>query len=366
MPNLDVRFVYGELSQKEKNDVIKMWTNAGVVAFEEAIRRVEQVSVLVLDDKKIVGVGTSYIDKLPQNGDAYFFFRMFIEPKHRGSNLIRTKVGQLNFHGLKKLYENQINGMVIELENIKLARLGENTDYWIKRGYTYYGKSARGLQLWYVRFDEPKGIFLSPQDKEPLNKNILWHNQQVTKAHRAKHTRQKPCILWFTGLSGSGKSTIANALEEILYNNGNFTYLLDGDNIRHGLNSGLGFDDTSRVENIRRVGEVAKLFVDSGQILLSAFISPFANDRERVKNLVEADEFIEIFIDTPLKVCESRDPKGLYEKARNGEIPNFTGISSPYEAPIEPEVHIQTDKLSIEECADRVIEYLDTKGYLSC
>ncbi|MCK4440807.1 MAG: adenylyl-sulfate kinase, partial [Sulfurovaceae bacterium] len=135
-----------------------------------------------------------------------------------------------------------------------------------------------------------------------MNKNIVWHNEQIKKNDRAKHTNQKPCILWFTGLSGSGKSTIANAVEEMLYNNHNFTYLLDGDNVRHGLNKDLGFDDISRVENIRRIGEVAKLFVDSGQIVLSAFISPFISDREIVKSLVEKDEFIEVFIDTPLEV----------------------------------------------------------------
>lgn len=163
-----------------------------------------------------------------------------------------------------------------------------------------------------------------------MNENIVWHQQKIQKGNRAKLTNQKPCILWFTGLSGSGKSTIANALEEMLHHNGNFTYLLDGDNIRHGLNSDLGFDEGSRVENIRRVGEVAKLFVDSGQIVLSAFISPFASDRELVKSLVNKDEFIEIFIDTALEVCESRDPKGLYKKARAGEIKDFTGIDSPY------------------------------------
>jgi adenylylsulfate kinase len=198
-----------------------------------------------------------------------------------------------------------------------------------------------------------------------VNKNILWHNQQVTKAHRAKHTGQKPCILWFSGLSGSGKSTIANALEEILHNNGNFTYLLDGDNVRHGLNSDLGFDEASRVENIRRVGEVAKLFVDSGQIVLTAFISPFANDREIVKNLVEADEFIEVFIDTPLEVCESRDPKGLYKKARLGEIKNFTGIDSPYEKPTNPNIHIKNESTSVEKACEQIIDYLVKNNYIT-
>ena len=153
-------------------------------------------------------------------------------------------------------------------------------------------------------------------------KNITWHNTKISKEDREKLTKQKACILWFTGLSGSGKSTIANSLEERLFKNGNFTYLLDGDNLRHGLNSDLGFSEDSRRENIRRVGEVAKLFVDAGLIVLSAFISPFNRDREFVRNLVKRGEFIEVFIDTPLKVCENRDPKGLYKMARKGDIKN--------------------------------------------
>jgi adenylylsulfate kinase len=192
--------------------------------------------------------------------------------------------------------------------------------------------------------------------------NIVWHNQVVTKENRVQNMNQKPCILWFTGLSGSGKSTVANALEEILFNNGNFTYLLDGDNIRHGLNKDLGFDNISRIENIRRIGEVSKLFVQSGQIVLSAFISPFKSDREIVKNLVENSEFIEVFVDTPLEVCEQRDPKGLYQKARKGEIKNFTGLDSPYEKPIQPNIHIT--HLSIEESCQKIVNYLIQHNYI--
>jgi len=197
-----------------------------------------------------------------------------------------------------------------------------------------------------------------------MDKNIVWHEQHVTKEARAKLKQQKPCILWFTGLSGSGKSTIANAVESKLNRMQKHTYLLDGDNIRMGLNRGLTFSDEDRIENIRRIGEVSKLFVDSGIIVLTAFISPFIKDRERVKALVAEDEFIEIFVDTPLAVCESRDPKGLYQKARTGEIPNFTGISSPYEAPIDAQIHLQTDGKTIEECTDEIIEFLQNKGYL--
>jgi len=194
--------------------------------------------------------------------------------------------------------------------------------------------------------------------------NIVWHDHHVSKDERAALKDQKPCILWFTGLSGSGKSTIANAVETKLTAMKKHTYLLDGDNIRHGLNRGLGFSDEDRIENIRRIGEVAKLFVDGGTIVLSAFISPFQSDRDRVRALVESAEFVEVFVDTPLAVCESRDPKGLYKKARAGEIPNFTGIDSPYEAPQNPEVHIRNDNIAVEDAARQVIDYLETKGYL--
>lgn len=197
-----------------------------------------------------------------------------------------------------------------------------------------------------------------------IKENIVWHEQHVTKEERANLKQQKPCILWFTGLSGSGKSTIANAVESKLNLMKKHTYLLDGDNIRMGLNRGLSFSDEDRIENIRRIGEVSKLFVDSGMIVLTAFISPFIKDREIVKALVAEDEFIEVFVDTPLGVCESRDPKGLYVKARNGDIPNFTGISSPYESPINAAIHLQTDAKSIEECTDEIINFLQKRGYL--
>ena len=198
-----------------------------------------------------------------------------------------------------------------------------------------------------------------------MAENIVWHAHHVTKEERIARNAQSPCILWFTGLSGSGKSTIANAVESLLFEQGRLTYLLDGDNVRHGLNRDLGFDDEARIENIRRIGEVSKLFVDAGMIVLTAFISPFQEDRDRVRALVGAGEFIEVFIDTPLDVCESRDPKGLYKKARAGEIPHFTGIDSPYEAPVNPEVHVKTDEHDIEACARFIVDYLQEKGYFN-
>ena len=194
--------------------------------------------------------------------------------------------------------------------------------------------------------------------------NIIWHPHRLSREDRASLKKQKPCILWFTGLSGSGKSTIANRVEEMLFEMKKHTYLLDGDNIRSGLNRDLGFSPQDRVENIRRVAEVARLFVDAGIIVLTAFISPYRSERDSVRESVEEGEFIEIFVDTPLEVCESRDPKGLYKKARAGEIPDFTGIDSDYEEPINPEIVLKTAQMSIDESANEVIAYLKNRGYI--
>jgi bifunctional enzyme CysN/CysC len=188
--------------------------------------------------------------------------------------------------------------------------------------------------------------------------NIHQQNLDVDKAARSHQKNQKPRILWFTGLSASGKSTIANQVEKNLHLMGYHTYLLDGDNIRLGLNRDLGFTDAARVENIRRVAEVAKLMLDAGLIVLVSFISPFRSERLMARGLVERGEFIEIFVDAPLAVAESRDPKGLYKKARRGELPHFTGIDSPYEVPESPELHFDTTNLSVEQAADRLTEYL--------
>lgn len=191
-----------------------------------------------------------------------------------------------------------------------------------------------------------------------MAENIVWHTHKITRAQRAENKNQKPCLLWFTGLSGSGKSTIANALDVALHERGYHTFLLDGDNVRHGLCKDLGFSDTDRVENIRRIGEVSKLFADAGLIVLSAFISPFISDRRMVRSLFPAGEFIEVFMDTPLDTCEQRDPKGLYQKARAGEIKHFTGIDSPYETPSHPEVRLDTSRHSVDQCVERLIEFL--------
>jgi len=191
--------------------------------------------------------------------------------------------------------------------------------------------------------------------------NISWHEMSINKKTRSELNSQKPCVVWFTGLSGSGKSTIANILEQKLHTIGKRTYLLDGDNVRHGLNKDLGFTDTDRVENIRRVAEVSKLMVDAGLITLVSFISPFKSERQMAKDLLSSDEFFEIFVNTPLEECEKRDPKGLYKKARAGELKNFTGIDSLYEEPENPDLILDTTSSNAEELTDQIINFLQLK-----
>ncbi len=198
----------------------------------------------------------------------------------------------------------------------------------------------------------------------PTPNYLIWHSHKVKKEDRERIKNQKGCVLWFTGLSGSGKSTIANEVEYSLNKQGYHTYLLDGDNLRHGLNKDLGFSYEDRVENIRRVAEVAKLFVDAGIIVLVAFISPFLKEREKAKEIIGKENFIEIFIDTPLGECIKRDPKGLYKKALNGEISEFTGIDSPYEPPENPDIHIKTMEKSVEQASETILLFLKEKGFL--
>lgn len=194
------------------------------------------------------------------------------------------------------------------------------------------------------------------------DKNLYSPIFKVTKEKRRALHGHNSKIIWFTGLSGSGKTTIANELEDILHSKGISTFILDGDNIRQGLNNDLGFSQEDRKENIRRIGEVAKLFVDSGIVVLVTFISPFASERKLVRDMVEKDEFIEVYVNCSLEECEKRDPKGLYQRAKNGEIKDFTGISSPYEVPENPEIILETSKYSIKECTESLYEYL--KGLL--
>jgi adenylylsulfate kinase len=194
--------------------------------------------------------------------------------------------------------------------------------------------------------------------------NIVWHAGHVTRADREKLNGHKGFTLWFTGLSGSGKSTIAVAVEKALAERGVKTYILDGDNVRHGLNSNLGFSPEDRTENIRRIGEVSKLFNDAGLVALTAFISPYREDRDKVRALMAAGDFLEVFVDCPVEECEKRDVKGLYAKARAGQIKEFTGISAPYEEPSKPELVLRTAELSEQQSTDKVIAYLQEKGYI--
>ncbi len=192
--------------------------------------------------------------------------------------------------------------------------------------------------------------------------NITWHEGTIDKAARERLLDQKGVVLWFTGLSGSGKSTLAGAVEERLFERGHLCMLLDGDNIRHGLNKNLGFSPEDREENIRRIGEVAKLFSDAGLVAMTAFISPYRKDRDDARSLLEKGEFVEIFVKVSLDIAEERDPKGLYKKARAGEIKEFTGISAPYEEPLQAELTIDTGELNLEDCTNVVIRYLEKKG----
>jgi len=196
--------------------------------------------------------------------------------------------------------------------------------------------------------------------------NVHWHDGEISRADRNRLMKQKGATLWFTGLSGSGKSTVAVALEEALYERGHLCYRLDGDNIRLGINKNLGFSAEDRTENIRRIGEIAKLFVDSSVIALSSFISPYREDRDQVRGLHDADDmtFIEVFVDCSLEEAEKRDPKGLYKKARAGEIKNFTGIDDPYESPANPEIHLRTDQMTLAEEVQVLLDYLAAEGII--
>lgn len=199
----------------------------------------------------------------------------------------------------------------------------------------------------------------------PTSSNIVWHHATVVRARREAQNGHRGAIIWFTGLSGSGKSTLAHAVEESLHQRGCRTFVLDGDNVRHGLCGDLGFSAMDRQENIRRIGEMAKLFMEAGVIVLTAFISPYRADRERVRGMVEHGDFIEVYCDAPIEICETRDTKGLYKKARAGKIPEFTGISSPYEAPKFPELTVNTGATELNACVQQVVDEMMRRGIVS-
>jgi len=198
------------------------------------------------------------------------------------------------------------------------------------------------------------------------SQNITWHESGISKEDRENQNEHKGVVIWLTGLSGSGKSTVAVELQAQLFESGCQVFILDGDNIRHGLNKDLGFSPEDREENIRRIGEVAKLFADAGIIAITSFISPYRKDRDINRELLPKDEFVEVYVQAPLNVCEERDPKGLYKKARAGIIPEFTGISAPYEEPLHPEIVVDTDKLCVKDSANKIIEYLKNKKIINC
>ncbi|WP_287796696.1 adenylyl-sulfate kinase [Idiomarina sp.] len=196
-----------------------------------------------------------------------------------------------------------------------------------------------------------------------MTNNTTWHETSVSHEERARQKQHRPALIWYTGLSGAGKSTIANEVDRKLFELGCHTYLLDGDNLRHGLNKDLGFNDIDRVENLRRTSEVCRLLLDAGLILSTAFISPFLSDRENIRRLI-GKSFIEVFVDTPLEVCIQRDPKGLYKKAQTGTISQFTGISSAYEAPQDPEIHLKPEEMDLEQLTEKVVQYVIDGGFI--
>jgi adenylylsulfate kinase len=197
-----------------------------------------------------------------------------------------------------------------------------------------------------------------------MDTNIVWHHATVTRERRNQQNKHKSAVLWFTGLSGSGKSTLAHAVEEWLHQQKCRTFVLDGDNVRHGLNGGLGFSDEDRIENLRRVGEVSKLFIEAGTIVLTAFISPFREERRKIRSMMPHGDFLEVYVDCPIEVCEERDVKGLYRRARAGEVKEFTGISSAYETPNDPDLTVDTDQQTLEKSVDSVINLLKERNVL--
>lgn len=249
---------------------------------------------------------------------------------------------------------NAAGGKVLEWPSLKPLRYNQKADTLINPFFIVCSEIS---EIW------AKTPILSIQNvyerkSHNSQSDVVWHNTCVSQVMRSRSLKQKPYCIWLTGLSGSGKSTVANALELTLHKDGKHTFLLDGDNVRHGLNKDLGMNDEDRAENIRRVGEVAKLMVDAGLIVITAFISPFRIDREKVRAMFSPGEFIEVFVDTPLAECERRDPKGLYQKAREGKIRDFTGIDSAYECPELPEVHLHADTASPEACVQLILELL--------
>ena len=309
-----------------------------------SVSRIFDAHIIWMSDTPLLP-GRQYEFKL-----SHRYFRGTIETIHH-----RVDVNDLSEHPAKELKLNEVGLCRIVLaEQAAFDTYGtcRTTGALIVVDRVNHGTAGAGMIL---RSAAPHGTH---------GVSVFWQPTRVTHEQRANQKAQRPCILWFTGLSGAGKSTIANAVEQTLFLRGHHSYLLDGVNIRHGLNKDLDFSDEGRIENVRRIGEVAKLFVDAGLIVVTAFISPFRSDRRLVRDLVGQGEFVEVYLSTPLEVCEQRDPKGLYAKAREGKITNFTGVTSPYEAPEAAEIVIDSSKFSVPECVDKVIRYLEAQGRL--
>lgn len=293
-----------------------------------------------------------WMDQKPLYAGRYYLFRSVFGTVAAQINRIRDRIGLDAYQllAVDQLVQNDVGEVELALVRpLPFDSYGENR--------------ATGSFVLIDRLSN--GTVACGMIQHPLRRggNIHWQREELDRESRARLKGQKPCVVWFTGLSGSGKSTLANCLEGMLHELGRHTMLLDGDNIRHGLNRDLGFTEADRIENIRRIGEVAKLMVDAGLIVITAFISPFRADRDMVRALMPAGEFIEIHLATPLEICEHRDPKGLYRKARRGEIPNFTGINAPYEEPLRPELQLDTTSRSARECAADVMMLLRQHGF---
>lgn len=258
-------------------------------------------------------------------------------------------------------YRTDVN--TLEKEHASVLHLNEiarcRVNLSVKTAYDKYDDNRSTGSLIFVDRITNNTLAAGMIRERDKQRNVIWHKHKVEREDRIRIKGHRPCVVWFTGLSGSGKSTIANALEEKLNRRGVHTYLLDGDNVRHGLNKDLGFSAEDRNENIRRIGEVSKLFADAGMVVISAFISPFRAERDMVRRIIREGEFVEVFVDTPLEICETRDPKNLYKKARLGEIADFTGISSPYEEPQNPEIVLKTDELTVDESVEKILAFLD-------
>lgn len=358
----------------------KVTTVKSIEAFDGALERAQapQAITLILNDDIDISRGNMIVEKdaLPQmsrrlRAKMVWLHEDALQPQREYLLKMNTQTTtaqcekvryRIDINTLKEVEDNQLGLNEIGMIDLQATQPLVFDSYQQNRATGAFILIDKLTQATVAAGMVTQALNDSIEVRSPQVGPVTWQTTIVSAAERAALKQQKPVVLWFTGLSGAGKSAIANAVEKRLLEMHKHTYLLDGDNVRHGLNAGLTFSEADRIENIRRIGEVAKLMVDAGLIVLTAFISPLRANREFVRSRLDAGQFVEIFVDTPLEVCEQRDPKGLYAKARQGEIANFTGISSPYEPPEAPELTLDTTKLSVAEAADKVIAYLATRS----